>query len=158
MKIAASSSITIPRSQEEVFAFCCRNDTVERNLGPRGPVAGVKKAEFFEGHNLAEGSKRRITLTDGSVLEEVVLDYAPPSRHRYRWTKGLKGPFALLVRSGTGCWDFAEIPDGTRVDWGYVFELKSPLGYPFALLIMPLFRSWLRQSLESIRAELATLA
>lgn len=155
MKISTSSSITISRSREEVFAFSCRNDTFERNLGPRGPVAGVKKAEFFDGHSLAEGSKRRITLTDGSVLEEVILDYTPPSRHRYRWTKGLKGPFALLVRSGTGCWDYSEVPGGTRVDWSYVFELKSPLAYPLALLIMPLFKSWLAQSLESIRSELA---
>jgi len=155
MHISTSTSIVIPRPREEVFAFSCRNDTYERNLRPLGPVAGVQTAEFFEGHSLAEGSKRRITLTDGSVLEEVILDYAPPTKHRYRWSKGLKGPFAFLVRSGTGSWDFTEVDAGTRIDWGYDFELKSPLVYPLAMPIMLLFRAWLDQSLKAIRAELA---
>jgi len=156
MNISTSTSIFIPRPREEVFDFSCRNDTYERNLRPRGPVAGVQRVEFFEGHSLAEGSKRRITLTDGSVLEETILDYSPPTKHRYRWTDGLKGPFAFLVRSGTGCWDFTEVDGGTRVDWGYDFELKSPLAYPLALPIMVLFKGWLNQSLESIRSDLVS--
>ena len=155
MNISTSASIVIPKPLEEVFDLSCKNETYERNLRPLGPVAGVQTAEFFEGHSLAEGSKRRITLTDGSVLEEVILDYARPTKHRYRWSKGLKGPFAFLVRSGTGCWDFTEVDGGTRIDWGYDFELKSPLTYPLALPIMPLFKAWLNQSLEAIRAELA---
>jgi hypothetical protein len=110
---------------------------------------------MFEGQALAEGSWRRISMTDGSVIEEVILDYVPPSRHRYRWTGGVKPPFSWLVRSGTGCWDFTEVDGGTRIDWGYVFELKSPLAYPVLLLIVPLFRSWLKQGLEAIRSELS---
>lgn len=78
-----------------------------------------------------------------------------PSKHRYRWTTGLKPPFSLLVRSGTGCWDFTDVDGGTRIEWGYVFELKSPLAYPLALPIMPLFKGWLKKSLESMRAELS---
>jgi hypothetical protein len=154
MEITVSTSIVIPRPREEVFAFACRNDTFERNLRPRGLIAGIDKAEMFEGHALAEGSWRRISMTDGSVLEEVILDYTPPLKHRYRWTSGIKPPFSFLVRSGTGCWDFTEVGGGTRIDWSYVFELKSPLAYPFVLLIVPLFRGWLKQGLEAIRAEL----
>jgi hypothetical protein len=144
----------MPRAQ--VFDRTCRHDVYERNLTPRGPVAGVQKVEYLEGQTLAEGNRRTITLTDGSVLEETILDHVPPSRHRYRWSKGLKGPFALLVRSATGTWDYTEVEGGTRVDWTYVFELKSPLAYPFALPIMPLFRAWQKQALESIRRELTT--
>ena len=57
------------------------NDTYERNLRPRGPIAGMKKAEMFEG---------------------------------------------------------------------------QPLAYPLLLLIVPLFRGWLKQGLESIRSDLVS--
>lgn len=155
MNISTSSSVVIPKPREEVFDFCCRNETFEQHLGPRLPVAGVQRVEFFEGDSLAVGGRRRVELTDGGVLEEAVLEYAPHRTHSYRWTTGLKGPFALLVRSGTGTWAFSDVAGGTRVDWGYEFELKSGIFYPLALPIMPLFRAWLKQSLESIRNALA---
>ena len=155
MNISTSSSIVIPRPRPEVFAFACDNGTYERNLRPRGLIAGIEKAEMFEGHDLAEGSWRCISLTDGSVIDEVILDYVPPSKHRYRWTSGIKPPFSFLVRSGTGCWDFSEVDGGTRIDWGYVFELKSPLAYPVLLLIVPLFKGWLKQGLEAIRSDMS---
>jgi len=155
MNISTSASIVVPKPLQEVFDFCCRNETYERHLRPRLPVAGVERSEFFDGHTLKSGDHRRITLTDGSVLDEEILDYAPPTLHRYRWAKGLKGPFALLVRSGTGTWTFTDVNGGTRIDWGYAFELKSPLAYPVALPVMPLFRAWLAQSLRSIRDELS---
>jgi uncharacterized protein YndB with AHSA1/START domain len=154
MEISTAASTVIPRPREEVFQFACANATFERHLRPRGPIAGIEKAEMFEGQPLAEGSWRRISMTDGSVLEEVILDYVPPSLHRYRWTKGIKPPFSWLVRSGTGRWDFTEVDGGTRIDWGYVFELKSPLFYPLLLLIVPIFRGWLQRGLDSIRSEL----
>lgn len=155
MNISTSASIVVPKPLREVFDFCCRNDTYERHLRPRVPVAGVKSCEFFDGHALKTGDRRRVTLTDGSILDEEILDYEPPTLHRYRWTEGLIGPFALIVRSGTGTWTFTEVSGGTRVDWGYDFALKSPLAYPAALPLMPLFRAWLAQSLRSIRDELS---
>ena len=156
MVVSTSADISIPKRREEVFDFCCRNDVYERHLRPRGPVAGVRKVEFFDGESLEAGGHRRVTLTDGSMLEETILEHRRPTLHSYRWGKGLKGPFALLVRSGTGTWRFQDESGGTRVTWGYDFELKSPLFYPLALPIMPLFRSWLRQSLQSIRKELTS--
>ena len=156
MNVSTSASIVVPKPRDEVFEFCCRNDTFERHLGPKGPIAGVRKLEFPPGQSLTAGAHREITLTDGSVLDEVVLDYEPSTLHRYQWSKGLKGPFAMLVRSGTGAWRFSDVPGGTQVEWGYDFTLKSPLAYPLALPIMPIFRGWLVQSLESIRAELAS--
>lgn len=155
MNISTSASIVIPKPLEEVFDFCCRNETYEQHLRPRLPVAGVQSCELFDGHSLEAGGHRRVTLTDGSVLDEEILDYAPPSLHRYRWSKGLKGPFALLVRSGTGTWTFTAADGGTRVDWSYDFALKSALAYPLALPVMPLFRGWLKQSLRSIQTALS---
>lgn len=154
MNISTSASIDIPHPRPEVFEFACDNATFERDLRPRGLIAGIDKAEMFEGHALEEGALRRISMTDGSVLTEHVLDYDPPSRHRYRWTEGVKPPFSFLVRSGTGCWDFSEIEGGTRVEWSYVFELKSALAYPLLLLVVPLFRGWQKQGLEAIRSDM----
>ena len=93
-------------------------------------------------------------MTDGAVLEEVILAYDPPVKHRYRWTGGVKPPFSFLVRSGTGNWDFNETDGGTRSVWTYTFELTSPLAYPLALPIIWIFKGWLQQGLDAIRAEM----
>jgi hypothetical protein len=93
-------------------------------------------------------------MTDGAVLDEVILDYDPPLRHRYGWTGGVKPPFSLLVRSGTGNWDFTEANGGTRIVWTYTVGLTSPLAYPLTIPIAWLFKGWLQQGLDALRAEL----
>lgn len=155
MDISTATYIVIARPREELFDFCTKDDTPERFLRPLGPIAGVAKSEMHEGEILRTGAHRTITLTDGAVLEEVILDYTRPMRHQYRWVGGLKPPFSLLVRSGTGCWDFSEVEDGTRIDWSYVFELRSALAYPLALPILALFRRWMVQGLNAIAADIA---
>ncbi len=155
MKVSTAASIVIARPREEVFDLCTKDDTPERFLRPLGPIAGVAKSEMHEGEILRTGAQRTMTLTDGSVLEEVILDYTPPMRHQYRWVGGIKPPFSWLVRSGTGRWDFTEVEDGTRIDWGYTFELRSALAYPLTLPILSLFKRWLAQSLNAIAADIA---
>lgn len=93
-------------------------------------------------------------MTDGTVLEEVILAYEPPTKHSYRWEGGAKFPFSLLVRSGTGTWHFTEAEGGTQIVWSYTFELTSPLAYPFALPIVHFFKGWLQQGLDTICAEI----
>jgi hypothetical protein len=154
MNISTSASIVIPRSREEVFAFATDSTNAARTLRPRGPIAGISTIEMLEGQDVAEGSSRRITMTDGAVLEEVILAYDPPVNHRYRWTGGVKPPFSFLVRSGMGNWDFIETDGRTRIVWTYTFELTSLLAYPLALPIVWIFKGWLQQGLEAIRAEL----
>ncbi len=155
MEISVGTSIVIPKPREEVFDFCIKDRTFEHLLRPLGPIAGVVKSELHPGEVLRTGAHRTITLTDGAVLEEVILDFTRPLRHRYRWVGGIKPPFAWLVRSGTGCWEFTEVSDGTQVEWSYAFELRSALAYPLTLPIVPLFRRWLEQGLNAIAAELA---
>ncbi len=77
MNISTSASVVIPKSREEVFAHACANETVERTLRPLGPIAGLTKVEMFEGHVPEKGAWRRISMTDGSVLEDLILDYDP---------------------------------------------------------------------------------
>lgn len=119
--ISTSASVLIPRPREEVFEVATDSTNAADLLRSRGPFAGISKVELYEGQTLTKGARRRITMTDGAVLEEVILDYEPPVRHRYGWTGGAQFPFSLLVRSGTGNWDFTEEEGGTRIVWTYTF-------------------------------------
>ena len=152
--ISTSASVFIPRPREEVFRFATDSTNAPRTIRSRRPFAGISKIEMHQGQSLAKGSKRRIFMTDGAILEEDILAYDPPVRHRYGWAGGVKPPFSLLVRSGTGNWDFAEADGGTRVVWTYTFGLTSPLAYPLAIPITWLFKGWLQQGLDALRAEL----
>lgn len=152
--ISTSASVVIPRPREEVFRFATDMTNSPRTIRPRGPFAGISNVEMYEGQSLAKGSKRRIFMTDGSVLDENILEYDPPARYRYSWEGGVKPPFSLLVRSGTGNWDFTETEGGTRIVWTYTFGLTSPLAYPLAMPIAWLFRGFLQQGLDAVRAEL----
>lgn len=151
---STSASVVILRPRDEVFAFATDSANAARTIRPRGPFAGISKIEMYEGQSLAKGSKRRIFMTDGAVLDEVILDYNPPARHSYGWTGGVKPPFSWLVRSGGGNWDFTETEGGTRIVWTYTFDLTSPFAYPLAMPILWLFKGWLQQGLDAIGAEL----
>lgn len=153
--ISTSASVVIPHPRDEVFAFATDMSNTPRTIRPRGPFAGIRKVEMREGQSLAKGSKRRIFMTDGSVLDETTLEYDPPVRHRYGWTGGVKPPFSLLIRSGTGNWEFTETDGGTRIVWTYTFGLTSPLAYPLAMPIAWLFKGFLQQGLNALRAELS---
>jgi len=155
MKLSTETFIVIPKPREEVFDFCTDDENTARTLRPLGPIAGVAKIQMHEGQSLETGAHRTITMTDGVVLEEEILDYTRPTRHQYRWVGGIKPPFAWLVRSGTGCWEFSEVSGGTRIVWSYVFELRSALAYPLALPINSLFKRWMAQGLGTIAAEMA---
>ena len=155
MELSTETSIVIPKPREEVFDFCTDDENTARTLRPLGPIAGVAKVQMHEGQRLETGAHRTITMTDGVSLEEEILDYTRPTRHQYRWVGGIKPPFAWLVRSGTGCWEFSEVSGGTRVVWSYVFELRSALAYPLALPIIALFKRWMAQGLGAIATEMA---
>jgi uncharacterized protein YndB with AHSA1/START domain len=152
--ISTSASVIIPRPRAEVFRVATDVTNTPRTVRRYGPFAGIRQTEMHEGQSLAKGSKRRIFMTDGAVFDETILEFDPPARYRYGWTGGVKPPFSLLVRSGTGNWDFTETEGGTRVVWTYTFGLTSPFAYPFALPIACLFKGFLQQGLDSLRAEL----
>lgn len=126
----------------------------KRTLLPYGPIAGIADGTILDGQPLLQGVCRRMTLTDGTVLDEVILEHDAPARHRYKWTSGLKPPFSWLVRSGEGTWTFSEVNDGTRIVWSYNFELRSAAAYPLAVPIVRLFRRWQRRGLARIRDEI----
>jgi hypothetical protein len=151
MQMICSATVEIARPVEEVFAFATGCDNFPAFLVKRGPIPGVVKVEMIGGAPLAAGATRQITLTDGSVLEEVVLALERPSLHRYRWQGGPRPPLSLLVHSGEGEWTFSARAQSTRIEWRYTFELTSPLAYPLALIVLPFLRRWMAGSLRRLR-------
>ena len=125
--------MTIPRARESVFELATQNETYERTLLPYGPIAGVVEVKLPEGGTLQRGALREARLTDGSVLVEEILEHDVPTRHRYKWTGGLKPPMAWLLRSGEGTWTFSEVTDGTRLESGHDVRVSTLEKYVAAL-------------------------
>lgn len=155
MQITTHAKVTIPLPRQAVFNYAVDSENLKKDLAPYGPIAGIVDGVMLDGQPLEQGARRRMTLTDGTVLDEDILAFDPPNEHQYRWSSGLKPPFAWLVRAGEGRWLFTDVEGGTQVDWHYTFDLRSPLAYPFTLAITGLFRRWQLQGLNSIRRSLA---
>jgi hypothetical protein len=143
--------MTIPGARETVFELATQSKTYERALLPYGPIAGVVEVKLLEGRALQRGTLREARLTDGSVLIEEILEHDVPTRHRYKWTGGLKPPISWLLSSGEGAWTFSEVADGTRIEWSYDFELRTPLAYAIVPPMSALFRRYQKKALARIR-------
>jgi hypothetical protein len=88
------------------------------------------------------------------VLDEEIVAFDRPHRHRYRWLNRPAPPFSYLVSGGEGDWTFTADGASTRIVWSYTFELTSPLVLPLMLPVRALFRRWMQRGLERIREEL----
>jgi hypothetical protein len=108
----------------------------------------------MDGQPLRTGARRLIEMSDGAILMEDIVAYERPSRHRYRWTQGLRPPAKFLVSAGEAEWIFTERGASTRIDWSYTFDLTTPLVYPLALIMVSQFRGWMVQQLEAIAGAL----
>jgi uncharacterized protein YndB with AHSA1/START domain len=151
MQLATRAEIEIARSPGEVFDLAASCDGFPRFLHPLGPVPGVAGAEMLDASAPKPGARRRVRMTDGSTMDEELLAFERPTRHRYRWAHPPAPPFSLLVRGGEGDWTFSPAGDGTRIAWDYRFELTTPLVYPLAAVVVLLFRRWMAGGLGRLR-------
>src|SRR5258706_1560771 len=104
MQMSTSASIEIARPREAVFDLSCACETFTKLFGSRGPVAGISVARMMDGQPLRTGARRHIEMSDGAILMEDIVAYERPSRHRYRWTQGLRPPAKFLVSAGEAEW------------------------------------------------------
>ncbi|HSW12317.1 MAG TPA: SRPBCC family protein [Solimonas sp.] len=155
MKLTARASVEIPSPPEQVFDFATSCEGFPRFIWAYGPIPGIIRAEMRGGQPPQAGAERSIHMTDGNVIEEELLAYDRPSRHRYRWLKPPAFPFSLIVRTAEGDWRFTAANGGTRIDWDYSFELTSSFAWPFAALLMSIFRRWMQRTLLRARSVLA---
>lgn len=155
MKLSMQAEFEVARPVEEVFDFATSCEGFPRFLFPLGPIPGVASARMVDAPMPATGARRDILMTDGATIEEVLLAYERPSRHRYRWLNRPAPPFSWLVRGGEGDWCFTAVAGGTRIVWVYHFELTSRLALVAAPPLMFFFRRWMQQGLERIPAALS---
>ena len=95
-------------------------------------------------------------MSDGRIVGEELLAYDRPARHRYRWLRPPAFPFSLLVSGGEGDWRFTGVNGGTRIEWDYTFELRSPLAWPVALALKAIFGRWMQRALLRPRTVLTS--
>jgi uncharacterized protein YndB with AHSA1/START domain len=156
LQLANRAEIEIARPIEEVFDLACACDGFPRFLFPFGPIPGVASSAMVDAPTPKPGARRDVHMTDGSTMQEEILAFDRPSRHRYCWLNRPAPPFSWLVRGGEGDWTFSATPTGTRIVWVYRFELTSPLVLVVALPVMLLFRRWMQRGLASLPAALAS--
>lgn len=154
MHIEASARLDIAAPPQQLFDLTTDCRALPRFVRPSGPIPGVDRAEMLDNAAPAVGALRRVTLTDGTTVDEEIVALTRPSLHRYRWVQPPAPPFSLLVRSALATWSFQSLGagDGTRLIWTYRFELSSPLALPAAYLLKLVFERWMRQSLAQVRA------
>ena len=150
MEIKTSASVQVPREVGAVFDFATDPRRISTFMKPKAPIPGVDGVTV-EGDGVSRpGARRRVAMSDGSVMGEEVLTLDRPRAHAYRWLNPPKAPFSWLVKGASAEWTFAPEGGGTRVDWVYTFELTSALAYPFAALVVKLFQGWMSQALRGI--------
>lgn len=152
VQLRVHTAIDVAATPERVFDFLSAPDAFVRVLQKLGPIPGISSVELLDGAPaLAAGVRRRVHMSDGTTLDEHVLDHERPRRQRYRWGHPPQGPFGLLIRGAEGDWRFEPAAGGTRITWDYGFELTSPLVAPLGLLVLAIFKRWMQQGLAEVR-------
>lgn len=139
MQLETHASVTVPVTPERAFALATDMLNFHRYFKGSGPIPAVLRVEWHPGAQPVPGAKRDVHNSDGSVIVEELLELTAPRRHRYRLISGFKPPFSLMVEFAEGDWQLAPAAGGTRIDWHYRFQLRSPLALPVVLPIAKLF-------------------
>jgi uncharacterized protein YndB with AHSA1/START domain len=151
MPLEARAELEIAKPAAEVFDLATACGGFPRFLLRMGPIPAVVRAELIGASEPKAGGRRWIELGDGSRIEEEILAFERPSRHRYRWLNPPAPPFSWLVRTAEGDWTFTPVAAGTRVAWTYRFEARSAIAGAFARPVVLLFARWMRRGLENLR-------
>jgi hypothetical protein len=150
MFLDAHAAITVPGPAEAAFDLAVDAAGFHRFMGRLGPIPGVVKAAVIGTGPLVPGLRRRLEMTDGTVVLEEIVEHRRPSLHAYRWVRAPAPLFSLLVATGASTWTFISEDGATRVDWSYRFGLTSPLAWPLALPVTWLFSAWMARALAAL--------
>ena len=151
MKIQAQASQLIPLSTDVVYDITTRADAPALLFKGWGPIPGTTSSVVLGDGILKEGCIRRITGTDGSVIDEEVTALVPKKQQSYRLPPGsFKGGFGALVKEAYGNWDYSDQADSTLINWTFTFVLTSPLAWPLALPLSMAFQKAMEAALSRI--------
>jgi hypothetical protein len=159
MKIETEASIVVMRDPETVFDFATAPGNMPAVFTGYGPIPAIEKVENIDDDETKAGTIRLVINSDGSVIEEEVLEFSRPHVQQYRLNQGFRPPFSFLVRSGGGHWTFDRQGDQTHIVWKFYFELTNPLVYPIASVIVRRhFQRAMRVCLSNIKAQVEAAA
>lgn len=153
MDLVLRETVTIAAPRERVFAFVTAPDAPARTFRGKGPIPGAVRSTVAGGGALRVGAIRTVESSDGSVVDEEIVELVPAERQGYRLVRGIGRPLRWLVRGAGGAWTFADADAdaGTEVTWTFTFALRSPLLWPIAALIGRAFRGAMRDCLAETR-------
>jgi hypothetical protein len=149
MKLSTQTSVQAPGAADAVFGRAIDSSRFPAMYLAFGPIPAIVSVDEL-GSGPALGSKRRVTMSDGSVIDEELVAFERPTRYGYRWLTRPKPPFGWLIAGAVADWTFTGAGDRTRVDWVYTFTLTSPLAAPLALIVMAIFKRWMTKALERL--------
>jgi hypothetical protein len=157
MKIHTQALAEFPVPRDILFPFATSPEMLSKVIEAQGPIPGVERSWVVGGGETKQGTLRRVILTDGTPLDEEVLEFEVPRKHSYR-VKGYRGVFASLVKSGEAQWIFSPIDIGTRIVWRYEYELTSPVALPVALpFVKVAFQRYMQAALTRLQHEAQVL-
>lgn len=157
MQISVVAAVDVARPPDAVYDFAVADENLPRLLHAFGPIPGIARIQMQGGRPLEKGARRTVWMTDRSEVLEEIVAAERGRRHCYRWLGPPAAPFNLLVTTAEGDWRFTPRGAGTRIEWTYTFTLSTPLVYPFAALLMTVFRRWMQRGLDRIPEEMARL-
>lgn len=114
----------IAADPEQAFALSLDTEAFPQWFRGKGLVPAVERIRRLDNGPLQVGSRRRIENSDGTSLEETVLELSPPQRHRYRVT-GFAAPFRWWVSSAEADWEWTAQKAGVQVCWRYRFQVRG---------------------------------
>ena len=122
MQIQTRAQITINAPIEQVFDASIECQNLPLFFTGYQAIPAIVSAKTGDGQPLHEGSLRLVTNRDGSVIEEIITTLNRPTVQEYQLIRGFKPPFAWLVRSASGTWEYTTLGTHTQVTWTFVFE------------------------------------
>jgi carbon monoxide dehydrogenase subunit G len=144
MKVSTRALVEIPCDREAVFHYATDVANVPTIFRKLGLIPGVERAWVLGNGPTTKGAVRRLLMSDGTPLDEQVLEMEAPRKFFYR-LKGFRGTFRALVKQAEGEWIFSPLGHGTRITWTFTAELTSPLA---ATVAVPLVKGAMKRSME----------
>jgi hypothetical protein len=157
MRVSTFAELVVPGAIDDVFAYATDPKRIAELFRGWGPIPAIEAMIVHGEGPTTVGTTRTIRNSDGTTLDEEVIEHAPPHRHAYRLYGDFQGLVRMMVREGRGAWTYTQRdapggPPATSVRWDYEFELRSPAWIIVAgpLMKIAFFRAQ-RRCLERLR-------
>ena len=144
--------VVIRRPPEVVFDFVTRPEAVAETFSGWGPIPGARASSIAGDGAMAVGAIRRVENTDGTVVEERIVELDRPRTQAYELISGLP---RWLIRGARGRWVLTpDGADGTAIAWTFTFDLRTFLVWPAAAVMLASFKRAMRRALATTKEKL----